>query len=79
MNLFDELFTESIAGTTDGNVDATEMIGCFYDIVNIYNLIIKTNGILFKDVAILIMIQLAPLNMIGVVGQFNLNLVIDTT
>ena len=79
MNLFDELFTESIAGTTDGNVDATEMIGCFYDIVNIDNLIFKTNGIRFKDVASLIMSQLAPLNMIGVVGQFNLNLVIDTT
>ncbi len=64
MNLFDELFGEYMVSVTDGNINTTKMIGCFYDIVNIDNLVFETNGIRFKDVASLIMSQLAPLNMV---------------
>ena len=66
------------ASLINHHIDAAEMVGGLDYIVHIDRLILKADGIGLEDIPGLIMGQAAALNMIGIVGQIDLHLVIDT-
>ena len=79
MELFDKSFTERIAGVVDYHIDTFEVVSRFYYIIYIERSVFHADGVGFKNVASLIVGQSAPLNVIGVIGQFDLHLVINAT
>lgn len=78
MQFFDECLTQRLPCVGDHIVNAAEMVDGFDDIINIYDLFFKTDRIGLEDISCLIMRELAAFHMIGIIGQFDLDFVIDT-
>jgi len=78
MQFLDESLGKCIASLIDHYINAAEVVGGFNHIIHIHRLIFKTNGIGLKDESCLIVRQTATFNMVGVIGQVDLNLMIDT-
>ena len=78
MQFLDESLGKCIGSLIDHHINATEMVRGLDYIIHIHRLIFKTNGIGLKDESCLIVRQTATFNMVGVIGQVDLNLMIDT-
>ena len=77
MKLFDKGFAWSIGETVNHHVDTFEMVGCFHDIVDLHGSFGNADGIRFKNISRLVMGETASLNVVGVIGQVNLNFMVD--
>ena len=60
-------------------VDAAEVVGGFYDVVNVHRFIGDADSVCLKDVSCLLVSELAALNMVGVVCEVYLGAVIDAS
>ena len=61
------------------HVNALKMVDSFHHVVNVNRTIRYANGIRFKNVARLVGGKTAALDVIGIIGQLNLNFVVNTT
>ena len=64
-------------GIVDDHINAAEMVGRFNHVIDIDSLFFNTDGIGFKNKAGLLAGKAASLDVVGIVGQVNLNPVID--
>ena len=77
MQLLYKGFREFFFRPVDDEIDATEVVGGFHDVVHVDALVRDADGVGFKDIACLLMGQATALDMVGVVGKVNLGPVID--
>lgn len=78
VELFDEPLTDLSFGTIDDHVDAAEVIGRLYYVVHIHCRVSDADGIGFKNIAGLVVGQTAAFDVVGIIGQVNLHLVVDS-
>lgn len=79
VNLFDEGFGKFLLCPVDDKVDASEVIGGFYDIIHIDALVRDADGVCLEDVPRLLMGKPAAFDVIGVVGKVDLGAVINAS
>ena len=77
MQLFNKRFADGFLCLPDDKVNALEVIGRFDHIIHIDNTILHADGIGLVDIPCLVMGQAAALNMVGVIGQVDLDFVVD--
>ena len=78
MQFFDECLAQRLPCVGDHIVNAAEMVDGFDNIIDIDDLFFKTDRIGLEDISCLIMRELAAFHVIGVIGQFDLDFMIDT-
>ena len=77
MQLFDQCFTDGLLGIPEDQIDALEMIGGFHHIIDVDDTMFHADGIGFVDIPRLVVGQTASLNVVGIVGEIDLNFVVD--
>jgi hypothetical protein len=77
MQFLDELFRQRILRLRDNHVDALEVVYGFHNVIHIHGFPCDTDGIRFEDIARLIVGKTAALNVVGIIGQFDLQLMVD--
>ena len=60
-------------------VDASEVVGGFYDVIHVHAFIGNAYSVGFKNVSCLLVRELAALYMVGVVCEVDLGAVIDAS
>ena len=78
MQVLDEFFAELRFCAFDDLVNATEVIGGFDDIVHPHAFLGNADGVGFKNKARLLVGKAAALHVIGIIGQLNLYLMINS-
>ena len=78
MQFFDQALGQSFVRPVYNEVDTTEMVRRFDDVVNINSRICDSYRVGFKDEPGLLVGQAAAFDMIGVIGQVNLGTMIDS-
>ena len=79
MQLLDEILAQRGIRLIDDTIDAAKVIRGFHDIVHVDGATVGPNCVRFKDIARLILREPASLDAVGVVGQLNLNLMVDAS
>ena len=77
VQIFDPLFAKPRLGAVDDLVDTAKMIDRFNNIVHADALVGDADGGGFIDIAGLVVGEAVALDAVGIVGQFNLNFMID--
>ena len=77
MQLLDKRLGRSLLGTVDNEVDTTEVVRRFDNVVYANALTLDADGVRLEDVARLVVRQTTALDMIGVIGQIDLRIVVD--
>ena len=80
VKLLNDSFCQWFLDVTKEVIKGNEMIGCLYDVIHRHSfLILEADGAGFKDVAGLLLSQLATFNSIRVVGELHLCLMIESS
>ncbi len=58
-------------------IDSAKVVLCFYDVINVNRISFNTDSRRLKNHACLIKGEFASLNVIGIVGKLNLNLMVN--
>ena len=77
MNLLNHILSKPLLCVVDDEVDTTEMVHRFKDVIHVDGIGGDANGVGFIDIACLVVGQLATLDVVGVIGQINLNAMVD--
>ena len=77
VQMLDPLLAQPQLRAVDDLVNTAEMIGRFDDIVHADALVGDADGVGFKDIAGLVVGETAALDMVGIVGQFDLDFMIN--
>lgn len=77
MQLFNKRFADGFLCIPDDKVNALKVIGCFDHIIHIDNTVLHADGIGFVNIPRLVMGQAAALDVVGVIGEVDLNFVVD--
>ena len=77
VKLLDKRFTWCIGEAVDHHVDTLEMIGGLHYIINLQCSVCNADGIRFENISRLLMGETASLHVVGVIGQVDLNFVIN--
>ena len=79
MQLLDKISREMVSSMVNNHIDATEMVDSFHNIVHIDRSLGHTDGICLKNIASLLVRQLATFYMVRVVSEVYLCFMIDAT
>ena len=79
VKLFDERFSQFRSRLVNDKVYAAEVVSRFNDIVHLNSVVGDTYGVSLEDISCLVMGQAATLDVVGVIGEVNLDTVIDTS
>ena len=79
VQFLDQVLGQLFIGPVDDQVDASEVVGRFHDIIDIHAFVRDANGIGLKDETRLLVCQPAPLDVVGIVGEVDLGTMIDST
>ncbi len=77
VQLLDERLARSVIRIVDHHINALKMVGGLDHIVNFDRPVRCTDGVRLKDIARLIVGKATALNVVGVIGQVDLNFVIN--
>ena len=72
VQLFYERFREPFLSSLNDKIDAAEVVGCFYDIIDIHAYVRYADGVGFENIARLLVGKPAALDMVGIVSEVNL-------
>lgn len=78
MQLLDEGLAEYVGGAVYDHINTLKMIGGFHNVIDLYRTVRHADRVRFKDKARLVVGQSAALDVIGVIGQIDLNSMIDS-
>ena len=73
------IFSQPFFGSLNDKVYATEMVGCFYNIVYSDAFAFKSNGVCFENIPCLFVGKATAFNVVGVVCEVYLCAVINST
>ena len=79
VKVFDVILSELVVDGVDDMVYGSKMVCRLYDIINVYFILGNSYCVSFKYIPCLVMSQSAAFYVIGVVGQFDLHAMIDST
>ena len=79
VQFFDQVLGQLFIGPVDDQVDASEVVGRFHDIIDIHAFVRNADGIGLKDETRLLVRQPAPLDVVGIISQVDLGTMIDST
>ena len=77
VQLLNKRFCQLCTGQLNNQVDAAEVVGRFNNIIHLDSLVRDTDSVGFKDIPSLVMGQAATLNMIGIIGEVNLDTMVN--
>ena len=77
MKFLDHLLREWLHSLVYHKIKSPKVVGGLYDIINLNSLVCSPNSIGFKNIARLLMGQLAAFYMIVVITEINLSTMID--
>ena len=78
MQFFNKRLGQPLLGTVDNEVDTAEMVRRFDNVVYTDAFALDADGVRFEDIARLVVRQSAAFDVVGVVGQIDLRLVVNT-
>ena len=79
MQFFYHGFGQFVVCMVNDVINASEVVGCFHDVVYVDGFICDSDSVGFKDVSCLFVSEFAALNMVRVVCEVDLCAVIDTS
>ena len=79
VQFLDQVLGQLFIGPVDDQVDASEVVGRFHDIIDIHAFVRNADGIGLKDETRLLVRQPAPLDVVGIISQVDLGTMIDST
>ncbi|CRH70716.1 Uncharacterised protein [Chlamydia trachomatis] len=79
VQLLDKSLTRHTMCAVNHHINTLKMVDRFHHIVNVNCTIRYADGVRFKNVTRLVVSKTAALNVVGVIGQFNLNFMVYTT
>lgn len=77
MQFLDQRLGQPLFGAVDNEVDATEVVRRFDNVVYTDAFVLDANSVGLEDIACLVVRQSAALDMVGVLGQIDLSLVVN--
>ena len=77
VELLHESFRKLARSVFDDHIHALEMVGGLYDVVGAHRTVRDADSVGLKDVSRLIVRELAPFHVVGIVGELDLHRVID--